>query len=150
MQSLPQTDAVGLIPPHCPPSPGGPISIMTAILEGACPSLGHPNLPLLFAKVPRASQDALGLPRSPSGTGPGLRPHGLKKFLRLNHAGVHINTCPWSSFCAAGTALHMQVRSFSGCSHNIHPSLGSDWSSYWALDFWCPGPMVHTGSLTAG
>lgn len=40
VQSLPQSAAVGLIPPHCPPSPGGPISITTAILEGACPSLG--------------------------------------------------------------------------------------------------------------
>lgn len=48
--------------------------------------------------------------------------------------------------------LHMQVRSLSGCCHHniIPPSLGGDWSSYWALDFWCPSPMVHTGSLTAG
>lgn len=48
--------------------------------------------------------------------------------------------------------LHMQVRSLSGCCHHniIHPSLGGDWSSYWALDFWCPGPMIRTGSLTAG
>lgn len=106
LRSLPQTAAEGLIPPHRPPSPGGPISTRTTNLDGACPSLGHPNLPLLFAKEPCASHGALGLPCSPSGAGPGLRPHGLKKFLRLNHAGVHINTCPWSSFGAAGTATH--------------------------------------------
>lgn len=45
---------------------------------------------------------------------------------------------------------YMQIRSLSGCCHHnvIHPSLGGDWN--WALDFLCPGPIVHIGSLTAG
>lgn len=110
---------------------------------GACPGLGHPNLPLLFAKVPGASQDAPGLPST--GAAPGLRPHGLKKFLRLNHAGVHINTRPRSTATHAGQELRRRLPP-----HIIHPSLGGDWSSYWALDFWCPRHMVHTCSLTAG